>query len=136
MTTAKTSEIIKNFYDYFNASDLEKLFSLIDDNFIHEINYVQSIGKDEFVAYITANKKNYNEHISDYTLMISDDSRHATTKFTVKGKYLHTDETLVPAHGQVYELQAVNMFEIDNDKIIKGSCWFNENEWHRQMSII
>lgn len=44
-------------------------------------------------------KKHYDEHVGNYVLMLSDDGRFATTKFKVKGKYIHTDDSKVPAKG-------------------------------------
>ena len=100
------------------------------------MNHIQTRGKDKFITFIAANKKNYKEHIDNYILMVSADGRYATTKFIVKGKYMSTDDSLLPATQQGYELEVINYFEIENNKIIKGSCWYNESEWLRQVSIL
>ncbi|HYF97644.1 MAG TPA: hypothetical protein VD770_01535 [Coxiellaceae bacterium] len=134
MSHLKIQEIVENFYRFFNASEFESLFSLIDDSMIHEINYVQTKGKDKFIDFILKNKKHYDETVSDYVLMSSDDMNCLTTKFKVKGKYVHTDDSALPASNQDYELDVINYFEIKNNKIVKGLCWFNENEFIRQVA--
>lgn len=40
MSVSKTQEIIESYYKFFNASELDKISSLIDEDMIHEINYV------------------------------------------------------------------------------------------------
>lgn len=129
-----TQKIVADFYQFFNASELDKLFSLIDDDVIQEFNYVKTFGKDNFIKFMTTSKINYDEQVGDYILMVSLDGRCATTYFKVKGKYNHTDDSALPANGQSYELMVINYFEIQNNKIVKGCCWFNEEDWVRQVS--
>lgn len=131
----KTRQIIANFYKYFNASELDKLYSLISDDFEHELNYdgIEK-GKKAFIKHIAANKMHFDEHIGNYTIMLSDDGHSATTKFIVKGKYISTDDSGIPANGQNYELDVINYFEIKNGLIVKGRAYFDQNAWASQMS--
>ena len=116
MMASQTQKIIEKFYKYYNASELEQLFSLIDDNIIHEVNHARTHGKDKFITYIMMNKKNYNEHIDDYILMISADGRYATTKFIVKGTYINADDSSLPARQQCYELQVIIILKLKTIK--------------------
>lgn len=133
-SVTETQHLIKNYYQWFNSSQLDKLETLIDKNIIHEINYKRFSGKDNFIKFISENKKNYNEHIDNYILMISKDGRYATTKIKISGEYLHTDDSAIPAHGQHYTLSVLNYFEIKNNKIVKANAFYNEENWQEQVS--
>lgn len=134
MSITKAEEIIKNFYTYFNNCELDKLFSLIDENVVFEINYIKSSGLVTYKEYISTSKKHYDERIDDYLFMVSPDGKSVTTKFIVKGKYIATDQSAIPATGQSYQLAVVNYFEIEDDKITKGGCWFDDNAWIEQVA--
>ena len=134
-TAQETQKIIKDFYDAYNAGKIINLAALIDDDhFVHQINYEKIPGKDKFLQYIADNKKNYAEPIDHYILMTSTDGHYATTQFTLHGKYLHTDDSAIPAHGQQYTLAVMNFFEIENNKIVKASVWFDEKDWEKQVN--
>ncbi len=134
MSVSKTYELIENFYSYFNSSRFIELFSLMDDRIVQEINYVQTIGKNNVIENITSNKKYYNEKISNLIIMISENGCNASAQFTVNGEYLKTDDTAISASGQKYQLSVLNYFEIENNKIIKGCCFFDDDEWKCQVS--
>ncbi len=132
MPRAQTQKIIENLYQYFNAAEMDKVVSLVSDDFTLEVNYGGIIsGKEAYKKHLIENK---HEHVDSYILMISEDGRHATTKLKVKGKYINTDASKIPAKGQPYELTALNYFELENGKIVKASCWFDDNDWVRQVS--
>lgn len=129
-----TEKIVRDFYDAYNAADISKLAVLIDDaRFVHQMNYEQVKGKDKFLRYIAESKKNYSEPVKNYIVMVSDDGRFATTKFVLHGKYLATDDSAIPAHGQNYTLSVLNFFEIQHGKIVKASAWFDEKSWEKQV---
>lgn len=134
MIQSPAEKIVENFYHYFNSSQLEKLYALISDDITHEINYggIEK-GKEKFIEHIVLTKKHFEEHLYDFVIMASKDDRSVTTRFKVKGKYIHTDPSFMPAKGQTYELTVMNYFEIEHGKITAGRCWFDENEFQRQV---
>lgn len=135
MNCKKAQEVVEDFYKYFNASELDKLFGLIDDNIVHQINYGKVMfGKDEFIKYVTSSLQHCEEQVTDCILMTSENNRSVAAKFTTKGKYLHADESAIPAKGQNYELSVINYFEIENGKIVNARCWYDENAWIQQVS--
>ncbi len=136
MPREQTQKIIENLYQYFNAAEMDKVVSLVSDDFTLEVNYGGVIsGKEAYKKHLIENKlKYYDEHVESYILMISEDGLNATTKLKVKGKYINTDASKIPAKGQPYELTAINYFELENGKIVKASCWFDDNDWVRQVS--
>lgn len=135
MSRAESQKIAAHFYQYFNASELDKLFLLISKDISHEINHGGIIsGKDAFIDHITTNKKHYDEHVHDLIFMVSDDARYVAVKFNVRGKYILTDASQIPAKGQTYKLSALNCFEIENGQIIHATGWYDEDAWLRQVS--
>jgi len=66
--------------------------------------------------------------------MATCDGSSISAKLKVKGKYILTDDFSIPANGQYYELEVINYFELQDNKIIKGICWFNEDDFIRQIS--
>jgi steroid delta-isomerase-like uncharacterized protein len=135
MPKSETKKTIEQFYQYFNAREMDNLYALIADNVTHQINYHDELaGKEAFKSYMVENQHYFQEFVTDPIFMFSEDGHHATIKFTVKGKYLITDASKIPAHGQSYELVALNYFEVNNGKIVKARCWYDENDWKRQVS--
>lgn len=123
--TAK--RIIENFYRYFNDSELEKLLSLISEDFTGEINHGGiKKGKEEVFKYFKYGCEHYKERVSNIAYMLSDDGRYVMVRFVVNGKYLKTDESKIPAMGQNYVLDVFNYFEIKNNQIVDSKCFYDE----------
>lgn len=135
MIQSPAEKIVENFYHYFNSSQLENLYALISDDITHEINYggIEK-GKAKFIEHIVSTKRHFDEHLYDIIFMSSKDDKHVTTKFKVKGKYIYTDPTFIPANGQQYELSVINYFEIEQGKIITGKCWFDQHDFEGQIT--
>jgi steroid delta-isomerase-like uncharacterized protein len=135
MARVETLTTIQNFYQYFNASQLDKLYALVANNVVHEMNYGGAVaGKEAFIQFMQDSKKHYDEKVENIIMMVSEDGRHVSTKFKVKGKYLQTDVSNIPAKGQNYELTALNYFELENGKIVKAQCWYDEGDFKKQVS--
>jgi steroid delta-isomerase-like uncharacterized protein len=135
MSKETTQQVIEDYYACFNRKVYEAILPLIADRIKHSFNYEnEEIGADKFKAAIISNMKHYDEQIGSYDLMISDDGRSVVTKFLLKGKYIVTDTSLIPASGQKYELEVFNYFEIDNGKIICGKAFFDEDSWRKQVA--
>lgn len=135
MNNQKSKAIVESFYQYFNSSNLEKLFSLISEDIENQINYNSIMkGKEKAIEFVKYNMVHYDEKASDYTYMMSDDGRHVTVKLQVSGKYIKTDKSNIPAKGQNYQLKVINYFEIKNNQIVKAECYFDEAELLRQLT--
>lgn len=134
MTMAEAKMVVEKFYKYFNALDFDKLFSLVSEDIAHEVNYDGVMtGKDEFIKYMKDSIELYQENVGNCVYMISDDGRNVTVKFIVNGKYIKTDKTMIPAKGQKYVLTVFNYFEIENNKIVKAQCFYDEKDMASQL---
>lgn len=131
-----SKKIIENFYNYFNNSDLEKLFALISENVTHEINHNGvKMGKEEVIQCLEYSKEHYKEQVSNLVYMISDDARYVSVRFVVNGEYLKTDESKIPATGQTYVLDVFNYFEIRNNQIVDAKYFYDEASLIKQYKI-
>jgi steroid delta-isomerase-like uncharacterized protein len=128
-------KLIQNYYDAFNAGDMDTFLNLLTDDVIHDINQgKREIGKDAFRQFMGGMNRNYKEQLADMVIMASEDGKRAAAEFVVLGEYLQTDEGLPPANGQKYRLPAGAFFEIRDNKVARITNYYNLNDWVAQVS--
>ncbi len=130
-----TIDLINNYYQAFNAGDMNAFLNLLDDNIIHDINQggIQT-GKDVFKKFMDHMNQCYKENIRDITIMTNTDGSSAAAKFMVDGAYLATDNGFPEATQQKYSLPAGSFFDIKNGKITRVTTYYNLPEWLKQVS--
>ncbi|EIC30831.1 MULTISPECIES: ketosteroid isomerase-related protein [Methylomicrobium] len=127
-------ELIQNYYDAFNAGDMDTFLNLLTDDVIHDINQgKREIGKDAFGQFMGGMNRNYKEQLADMVIMATEDGKRAAAEFVVLGEYLQTDEGLPPANGQKYRLPAGAFFEIRDNKVARITNYYNLNDWIAQV---
>ncbi len=132
MTGAET--LIRNYYDRFNAKDVDGFLALLSEDVVHDINQGgRETGNAAFRAFLERMNRSYDEQIVDIAVMVSGDGSRAAAEFTVLGKYLATDEGLPPAKGQTYRLPAGAFFEIRDGKVARITNYYNLEDWLRQV---
>jgi steroid delta-isomerase-like uncharacterized protein len=135
MAREQSQKLVENFYNYFNALELDKIYTLVSDDVKHEMNNSGiEKGKAAFIEMMKKSTKHYREKVENVVYMVSDDGKNVATKFDFKGNYISTDESQIPAKNQPYQASAINYFEIENGKITYAACWFNEDDWKKQVS--
>src|ERR1700744_6170896 len=108
-----TQDLIRAYYDRFNAKDVEGFLALLTDDVAHDINQGgRETGKPAFRAFLERMNRSYDEQIVEIAVMVNGDGTRAAAEFVVLGKYLKTDEGLPPAGGQTYRLPAGAFFEV------------------------
>jgi steroid delta-isomerase-like uncharacterized protein len=128
-------KLIQNYYDAFNAGDMDTFLNLLTDDVIHDINQgKREIGKDAFRQFMGGMNRNYKEQLADMVIMATEDGKRAAAEFVVLGEYLQTDEGLPPANGQKYRLPAGAFFEIRDNKVARITNYYNLNDWVAQVS--
>lgn len=131
----QTVELIKNYYDAFNNEDMNKFFSLLDENVIHDINQGhRETGKAAFQKFMTHMSKCYKESASNIVILTNDDGSRAAAEFIINGTYLVTDNGFLPANNQKYELPVGAFFEIKAGKIARVTNHYNVKEWVKLVS--
>jgi steroid delta-isomerase-like uncharacterized protein len=132
---ATSEQLIRDYYDAFNAGDMGRFLALLTDDVIHDINQGErETGRDAFAAFMARMNRCYQERLEDMVIMASGDGRHAAAEFVVLGEYRATDEGLPEANGQTYRLPAGAFFEIREGRLARVTNYYNLNDWLAQVS--
>lgn len=126
----KTHALLDTYYEAFNRADWPGFLSLLADDVIHDVNQGQrEVGRAAFAAFMQRMNRCYSEQIVDRVVMTSADGTRAAVEFTVRGRYLNTDEGLPPATGQTYKLPGGAFFEIHAGKVARVTNYYNLQDW-------
>lgn len=125
-----THELIQKYYESFNHGQDESMLSCLEENVIHEVNQGKTQeGKEAFRCFLKHMNECYKENLTDLVIMSSQDGKKAAAEFIVNGKYLKTDGTLPPAHGQEYKIKAGTFFEVQDGLISRVTTYYNLPQW-------
>ena len=128
------AELVKAYYDAFNAGDMPAFLALLSEDVVHDINQGErQVGKATFAAFMDKMNRCYRERLADIVVMQNAAGDRAAAEFVVHGEYLADDEGLPPANGQTYVLPAGAFFEIRNGKVARISNYYNLNDWVAQV---
>lgn len=131
---AATAQLIRDYYDAFNAGDMDRFLSLLSENVVHDINQGQrEIGRDAFRAFMQRMNRCYRERLVDMVVFSNGDGRRAAAEFVVEGEYLATDEGLPEARGQQYRLPAGAFFEVNQGQVTRVTNYYNLQDWLAQV---
>jgi steroid delta-isomerase-like uncharacterized protein len=131
----QTEQLVKDYYEKFNAKDNEGFLALLTDDVIHEISQGGvDTGKENFRKFLQHMDECYNEHAYDLAVMVNEDGSRAAAEFMLDGTYLKQDGTLPPAKGQTYTLRVGAFFEVRDGKVSRIANHYNMKEWLRQIS--
>ncbi|MBX3742250.1 MAG: nuclear transport factor 2 family protein [Akkermansiaceae bacterium] len=126
--------MIDTYYEAFNAGDRGKMFSLLTDDVVHDLNQSGSeTGITAFRAFMERMDRCYQETLEDIVIFESADGTRAAAEFNVRGKYLSTDEGLPEANGQTYLIPAGAFLTLRDGKISRLTMYYNLQEWLRQV---
>jgi steroid delta-isomerase-like uncharacterized protein len=126
--------LVEQYYQAFNAADMQTFLDLLTDDVVHDINQGgRDVGKAAFAAFMTRMNQCYEEQLIDIEIMVSPDGTRAAAEFVVLGRYLDNDEGLPPATGQQYRLPAGAFFELRDNKVARISNYYNLNDWLEQV---
>lgn len=128
-------DVLRRYYDAFNAGDLEGMIAELSDDFVHHVNEgAARPGKESFAAFGRHMAACYCETLTDLVLFATPDGRRGAAEFTVNGTYLATDGDLPPARGQTYILPAGAFFSLKEGRITRVTTYYNLADWIRQVS--
>jgi steroid delta-isomerase-like uncharacterized protein len=123
-----TEQLIRAYFDAFNAHDAEALLSTLADDVVHDINEgPQEIGIDKFRAFKAHMDRTYREHIHDLVVMVN--GERGAAEFMCEGTYLVTDGELPAASGQTYNIPAAAFFTVRDGKIQRVTSYYNLRQW-------
>lgn len=125
-----TADIVRAYYDRFNAGDWEGMLALLSDDVAHDLNQGgREIGRDAFRAFLKRMEASYKERLED--IVVLGDGGRIAAEYLVVGKYIKTDEGLPPATGQSYRLPGGAFFDISGGCITRVTNYYNLEQWLR-----
>lgn len=129
-----TNELIKKYYDSFNAKKFDEQLALLTDDVVHDINQGErQTGKEVFKSFLAMMDKYYDENLTDMVIMSSSDGTRASAEFICNGTYKVSCEGLPAARGQKYRLPVGAFFDIKNGKIARVTNYYNLEDWIKQV---
>lgn len=130
----ETTALIKKYYHYFNERNVAAFLELLDENVIHDINQGTSeLGKQAFSTFMDRMNQSYQETVKELVVMTTEDGSKAAAEFVIDGIYKSTDSDLPLANNQPYSLRCGAFFEINNNKIIRVTNFYNMQDWLKQV---
>jgi len=134
MSMNETEQLVRAYYDAFNAQDEESFFALLSNDVVHDINQGdREVGKAAFKVFWARMSRCYKEMLTDIVVLTESTGRHAAAEFVVHGEYIAADEGMPTARGQKYTLPAGAFFLIRNGKIARVSNYYNLPDWIAQV---
>jgi steroid delta-isomerase-like uncharacterized protein len=128
------TQIVKSYYEAFNAKKFDEMLNFLTDDVVHDINQAgRTVGKEAFKKFLSEMDEYYDEHLNDIVIMVSTTGERAAAEFICHGVYKNPAEGLPPARGQKYQLPVGCFFEISENKILRISNFYNMNDWLLQV---
>jgi steroid delta-isomerase-like uncharacterized protein len=135
MTASATRELVRRYYDAFNAGDVEAMLDCVADDVVHDVSQGERrIGRALFAAFLRHMNERYREALSNIVVMTTPDGAHAAAEFDLHGRYLKTDEGLPEARGQSYQLRVGAFFDVSEGRIARLATHYNLKDWISQVS--
>ena len=133
-TASNTEELIRLYYEAFNAGDRPGMLRLLASGVVHDINQGASVrGVEAFETFLQHMDRCYAEQVEDLVVMVDASGSRAAAEFYIRGEYLVTDEGLPEAAGQKYHLRVGAFFEIQEGRIARVTNYYNLEDWVRQV---
>jgi steroid delta-isomerase-like uncharacterized protein len=127
------TEIVKRYFDAFNAGDVDAMLDCLSDDIAHHVNDGQiRTGKAKFAEFCAHMSRCYKETLTDMVIFEAEGGTRAAAEFIVNGEYLATDEGLPEAHGQTYRLPAGSFMSLKDGKISRVTTFYNLADWGKQ----
>ena len=129
-----TEELIRLYYEAFNAGDRPGMLRLLSSGVVHDINQGPGVvGVEAFEKFLGHMDRCYAEQVEDLVVMVDASGSRAAAEFFIRGEYLVTDEGLPEAVGQKYHLRVGAFFDVVDGRIARVTNYYNLPEWIRQV---
>ncbi|MEL6919520.1 MAG: ketosteroid isomerase-related protein [Pseudomonadota bacterium] len=135
MSSTQTADLIKRYFEAFNASDYSAMEALLHEDVAHDINQGgREIGRDAFRQFNAQMARHYKETLRDVEIMVSQSGNRAAAEFTVDGTYIETTPAMPQARGQRYAIPAGIFFDVEDGAITRVTTYYNAEAWKAQVS--
>lgn len=127
-------DILRRYYQAFNAGDWETMLTQVTEDVIHDGNQGQrAVGKETFRTFLQTMARHYRETLTDFCFFAAESGDRAAAEFICRGEYLVAQSGLPPARGQSYQLPVGAFFEFKDGRIARITNYYNLKEWIRQV---
>lgn len=135
ISVTATTELVRCYYDAFNAKDWDRMLACVADDIRHDVNEGDRRGgKAAFRDFLQSMDRCYDERLEDIVVMVDQTGRRAAAEFIVHGRYLVADPGQPEAHGQEYLLSVGVFLEVVDGKIARVTTYYNLKNWIAQVS--
>jgi steroid delta-isomerase-like uncharacterized protein len=135
MTHTAAQDLIRRYYDAFNAGDAAGMLDSVSSDIEHRVNEGGiRRGKILFVEFCSHMGVSYREELRDLVIFANEVGTRGAAEFIVHGTYLKTDPGLPEAKGQTYVLPAGAFFDLKDGHITRITTFYNLADWVRQVS--
>jgi steroid delta-isomerase-like uncharacterized protein len=129
-----SQELIHNYYAAFNAKEFDKMLEFLTSDIIHDTNQgPRTTGLSAFRSFLADMDCYYDEALSDFSILVSEDGTRASAEFICSGTYKVSCAGLPPARGQRYRLPVGCFFDIRGGKIARITNYYNLPDWIAQV---
>jgi steroid delta-isomerase-like uncharacterized protein len=129
-----TEELIRCYYDAFNAGRQAGMLALLSEDVIHEVNQGEAqVGLAAFGQFLRHMEACYEETVENLVVCLSPCGERAAAEFFIHGRYVGTDPGLPEANGQTYHLRVGAFFEVAAGKIARVTNYYNMADWLRMI---
>lgn len=130
-----TIKLIKTYFDALNRKDMDRYFSIMDANVIHDINQGESEqGLEKFKIFMEKSNASFDEKLNNIVIMVSDDGKYGAATWMDHGVYVKDYPGFeVKAKKQNYTLSGGHFFEIRNGKLYRVTTYYNATDFMKQI---
>lgn len=129
-------DLVRTYYDRFNAGDWDGMCALLADDVAHDLNQgTRELGRATFRAFLDRMARSYAEQLHDVVVLGDGASGRVAAEYVVAGEYQHDDEGLPPARGQRYRLPGGAFFTIVDGRITRVTNYYNLRDWLTQVAL-
>ncbi len=130
------SEIVKRYFEAFNAKNYDAMLACLTDDVAHHVNEGNvRVGQEAFAAFCAHMDRCYDEHLSELVVFTSGTADRAAAEYVVNGTYKETDDGLPEAKGQTYTLPAGSFFTLRDGLICRVTTRYNLSDWTAQVGV-
>jgi len=125
-----TLDLLNDYFQAYNAKDVEALLGLVRTDLRHDIDCRQrELGKQAFRRFLLTKTALFDEHVYDLELFINADGTRAAAEYKVLGFFLtREDGGRLAAGNRTYRVAAGTFFDVHGGLISRISSYGNRRD--------
>jgi steroid delta-isomerase-like uncharacterized protein len=125
-----SKELIRRYYQNFNAGDFNGMVELLSKNVQHDLNEGDTqTGRTAFSEFMKIMDAHYSERAVELEIFSGENAGRFAAEFFIEGAYKKTQSGLPEAKNQPYRLRVGAFFEVKNGLITRVTNHYNLRQW-------